>query len=64
MRQNRLNLLLALKFALREMRGGLSGFYIFLACIVLGVAAIAAGGPAGGPAEAAPNHSRHAVPRV
>ncbi|MAU19634.1 MAG: glycosyl transferase family 1 [Martelella sp.] len=42
MRQNRLNLLLALKFALREMRGGLSGFYIFLACIALGVAAIAA----------------------
>ncbi|WP_180898577.1 ABC transporter permease [Martelella soudanensis] len=42
MRQNRLNLLLSLKFALREMRGGLSGFYIFLACIALGVAAIAA----------------------
>ncbi|PWL19377.1 glycosyl transferase family 1 [Falsochrobactrum shanghaiense] len=32
--------LLALRFALREMRGGLSGFYIFLACIALGVAAI------------------------
>ena len=31
---------LALKFALREMRGGLSGFYIFLGCILLGVAAI------------------------
>jgi len=31
---------LALRFALREMRGGLSGFYIFLACIALGVAAI------------------------
>ncbi len=31
---------LALKFALRELRGGLSGFYIFLACIALGVAAI------------------------
>ena len=42
MRQNRLNLFLALRFALREMRGGLSGFYIFLACIALGVAAIAA----------------------
>ncbi|EJM99855.1 ABC transporter permease [Phyllobacterium sp. YR531] len=31
---------LALRFALREMRGGLSGFYIFLACIALGVTAI------------------------
>ncbi|MDD9911245.1 MAG: ABC transporter permease [Ahrensia sp.] len=31
---------LALRFALRELRGGLSGFYIFLACIALGVAAI------------------------
>ncbi len=31
---------LAFKFALRELRGGLSGFYIFLACIALGVAAI------------------------
>ncbi|MEP7452593.1 ABC transporter permease [Phyllobacterium sp. SB3] len=34
------SLKLALRFALREMRGGLSGFYIFLACIALGVAAI------------------------
>ncbi len=31
---------LALTFALREMRAGLSGFYIFLACIALGVGAI------------------------
>ncbi len=31
---------LALRFALRELRGGLRGFYIFLACIALGVAAI------------------------
>lgn len=31
---------LALRFSLREMRGGLSGFAIFLACIALGVAAI------------------------
>ncbi len=31
---------LALRFALREMRGGLAGFYVFLACIALGVAAI------------------------
>ena len=31
---------LAIRFSLREMRGGLSGFMIFLACIALGVAAI------------------------
>src|SRR5437868_5312015 len=31
----------ALRFALRELRGGLRGFYIFIACIALGVAAIA-----------------------
>ncbi|MER9424311.1 ABC transporter permease [Mesorhizobium sp. M0317] len=31
---------LAFRFSLREMRGGLSGFLIFLACIALGVAAI------------------------
>lgn len=33
-------LALAFRFSLREMRGGLSGFAIFLACIALGVAAI------------------------
>ncbi|MCR9213326.1 MAG: FtsX-like permease family protein [Proteobacteria bacterium] len=32
---------LAFRFALREMRGSLKGFRIFLACLVLGVAAIA-----------------------
>lgn len=32
----------ALRIALRELRGGLRGFYIFLACIALGTAAIAA----------------------
>ncbi|MGF9565767.1 ABC transporter permease [Neorhizobium sp. JUb45] len=32
---------IALRLALREMRGGLSGFYIFLACIALGTGAIA-----------------------
>ena len=37
---------LVVRFALREMRGGLSGFYIFLACIALGVAAIGAVGSA------------------
>lgn len=31
----------ALRLALRELRGGLSGFYVFIACIALGVAAIA-----------------------
>src|SRR5439155_26497818 len=29
------------RFALREMRGGLRGFAVFIACIALGVAAIA-----------------------
>ncbi len=35
---------LALRFGWRELRGGLSGFRIFLACLALGVAAIAAAG--------------------
>ncbi|MEO0328587.1 MAG: ABC transporter permease, partial [Pseudomonadota bacterium] len=34
------NLSLAIRFALRELRAGLAGFYIFLGCIALGVAAI------------------------
>lgn len=34
------DLALAFRFSLREMRGGLSGFMIFLACIALGVGAI------------------------
>ena len=33
-------LFLALRFALREWRGGLRGFYVFIACIALGVFAI------------------------
>ncbi|MGQ4273638.1 ABC transporter permease [Terrihabitans sp. B22-R8] len=33
--------LLSLRLALREMRGGLSGFRIFIACLALGVASIA-----------------------
>ena len=37
---SRPGLALAFRFALREMRGGLKGFYIFIACIALGVAAI------------------------
>jgi len=32
---------LAVRFALRELRGGLRGFYVFIACIALGVMAIA-----------------------
>jgi putative ABC transport system permease protein len=34
------SLRLAIRFSAREMRGGLSGFLIFIACIALGVAAI------------------------
>lgn len=34
-------LTLAARFALRELRGGLKGFRVFLACLALGVAAIA-----------------------
>src|SRR6202012_5920139 len=32
---------LAWRYALRELRGGLRGFYVFIACIALGVMAIA-----------------------
>jgi putative ABC transport system permease protein len=32
---------LALRYALRELRGGLRGFYVFIACLALGVMAIA-----------------------
>jgi putative ABC transport system permease protein len=32
---------LALRLALRDLRGGLGGFYVFLACVALGVAVIA-----------------------
>ena len=32
---------LALRYAMRELRGGLRGFYVFIACIALGVLAIA-----------------------
>ncbi|MCB1454792.1 MAG: ABC transporter permease [Nitratireductor sp.] len=47
---------LAWRLALRELRGGLSGFYIFLGCIAIGAAAISgvnsvAGSIAGGIAE-------------
>ena len=33
--------MLALRYAVRELRGGLRGFYVFMACIALGVLAIA-----------------------
>ncbi len=39
---------LALRLALRELRTGLSGFYVFVACIALGVAAIAGVGSLAG----------------
>jgi len=39
---------LALRFAARELRGGLSGFYVFIACIALGVMAIAGVGSLAG----------------
>src|SRR5437763_4836892 len=32
---------LAMRYALRQLRGGLGGFYVFIACIALGVMAIA-----------------------
>ncbi len=35
------SLALPLRFALRELRGGLRGFYVFIACIALGVMSIA-----------------------
>ena len=37
-----MSLALAWRFARRELRGGLAGFRIFLACLALGVATIAA----------------------
>ena len=50
---------LALRLALRELRGGLRGFGIFLLCIVLGVAAIAAvGGVRGAVLEGIGEHGR------
>ena len=36
--------LLPLRFAARELRAGLRGFYVFIACIALGVMAMAAVG--------------------
>jgi putative ABC transport system permease protein len=39
---------LPLRFALRELRGGLRGFYVFIACIALGVTSIAGVGSLAG----------------
>ena len=36
-----MNLLVALRIAKREMRGGFKGFRVFLACLILGVASVA-----------------------
>ena len=38
---------LSLRFAARELRSGVKGFRIFLACLAIGVAAIAAAGSTG-----------------
>ncbi len=38
---------LAIRLALREMRGGLRGFYVFVACMALGVAVITGVGALG-----------------
>ena len=40
-RQKTISVVSAGKIAYREMRGGLSGFYVFLVCLILGVGAIA-----------------------
>jgi putative ABC transport system permease protein len=45
------SIFLPLRFALREMRSGLRGFYVFIACIALGVMAIAGVGSVAGSLE-------------
>ncbi len=47
---------LAIRFALRELRGGLRGFYVFIACIALGVMAIAGVGSVAGSLSAGLDH--------
>lgn len=47
-RRRDLPLRLATRYALRELRGGLRGFYVFVACIALGVMAIAGVGSVAG----------------
>ena len=48
----RSQLICALRLARRELRGGIAGFRVFLACLVLGVGAIAATGSLGSAVEA------------
>ena len=45
---------LPLRFAIRELRAGLRGFYVLVLCIALGVMAIAGIGSVGLRAKAAP----------
>jgi putative ABC transport system permease protein len=47
---------LAIRFALRELRNGLRGFYVFIACIALGVMAIAGVGSVAGSLSAGLDH--------
>jgi putative ABC transport system permease protein len=47
---------LAIRFALRELRSGLRGFYVFIACIALGVMAIAGVGSVAGSLSAGLDH--------
>ena len=47
---------LAIRFALRELCGGLRGFYVFIACIALGVMAIAGVGSVAGSLSAGLDH--------
>ncbi|MGB7321445.1 MAG: hypothetical protein WBC95_08520, partial [Albidovulum sp.] len=48
-----MNLMLAARIARRELRGGFAGFTVFLMCLILGVAAIAAVGTVRSAIEAA-----------
>lgn len=47
---------LAIRYALRELRSGLRGFYVFVACIALGVMAIAGVGSVAGSLSAGLEH--------
>jgi len=51
----------ALRLAFRELRGGLRGFRVFLACLVLGVGAIAGIGSLGAAVRAAINDDAHVL---
>ena len=49
---------LSLRYALRELRGGLRGFYVVIACIALGVMAIAGVGSVAASSSASRSHAR------